>query len=187
MLRSISIPGDEMAITKQCEKTDVAMKWLDFVFAGEEAFTLEQLGVEGLTYKVENGEKVKIFSDPEKSFTDRLTEIGAGQPPFCHRQSAESWFSNYPDWVAEADERQKPYYKDPLIVLPLTKEEQEIKNTYWTDAMTYVNEMTAKFINGQEPLENFDSYVNSLNKMNIDELTNIYQQMYDRYIKIMGK
>lgn len=45
----------------------------------------------------------------------------------------------------------------------------------------YRNEMTLKFIMGIEPLENFDSYLEQLDKMGINDALAIQQAALDRF------
>ena len=47
---------------------------------------------------------------------------------------------------------------------------------------TYIQEMEWKFITGQEPLTNFDQYIDQLEKMGIENLIAAYQAAYDRYV-----
>ena len=42
--------------------------------------------------------------------------------------------------------------------------------------------MTVKFIMGLEPLENLDSFVETLHSLSVDEVINAYQSAYDRYM-----
>ena len=46
---------------------------------------------------------------------------------------------------------------------------------------TYRDEMMLKFITGIESLDNFDSYVETLNSMGLTQLTEVYQAAYSRY------
>ena len=185
ILRRIGLGGDPMAITKDCNDPATAMKWLDFVFAGEEAFTLQYWGIEGETYEVKDETKVKI--QPESgTWEELMASIGGIQPPWAYRQSRENILALYQSYAAEADEIQQPYYKDPFPQLPLTEEETETYNLYLTDITTYINEWQAKFITGQEPIDMFDEYVKALKNLNIDELIAINQARYDRYLDSIG-
>lgn len=49
-----------------------------------------------------------------------------------------------------------------------------------SDIDTYRNENLVRFIVGTEPLDNFDSFVETLNRMNIGRATEIMQASYDR-------
>ena len=46
---------------------------------------------------------------------------------------------------------------------------------------TYISEMTCKFITGVEPLTNFDPYMDTLQKMGIENLIALYQEAYDSF------
>lgn len=50
------------------------------------------------------------------------------------------------------------------------------------DMGAYIKEMTVKFITGEEPLTNFDNYIDTLQKMGMDDLIAAYQAAYDRYL-----
>ena len=50
------------------------------------------------------------------------------------------------------------------------------------DINTYITEMTQKFITGEEPLTNFDNYIDQLQKMGIEDLIAAYQAAYDGYL-----
>ncbi len=46
---------------------------------------------------------------------------------------------------------------------------------------SYISSMTYKFITGEEPLTNFDTYMDQLQKMGVEELIALYQQAYDNF------
>lgn len=52
-----------------------------------------------------------------------------------------------------------------------------------TDISTYVTQMQAKFIIGEEPFDNWNKYVDILKNMKVDELVKLYQDAYDVYNK----
>ena len=39
--------------------------------------------------------------------------------------------------------------------------------------------MEARFITGEEPLSNWDTYVETLKQLNVDELIQLHQDVYD--------
>ena len=47
------------------------------------------------------------------------------------------------------------------------------------DINSYIAEMTKKFISGDEPLTNFDNYIDQLQKMGMDDLIAAYQEFTD--------
>ena len=55
-------------------------------------------------------------------------------------------------------------------------------NRIMTDINTYREEMTHKFITGQEPLDNFDAFVEQIRSQGIEEAIQIKQDALDRYL-----
>lgn len=47
---------------------------------------------------------------------------------------------------------------------------------------TYISEMNYKFITGAEPLTNYDTYMDTLQKMGIENLIALYQEAYDNFM-----
>ena len=77
------------------------------------------------------------------------------------------WDQNY------VDERTMPS-------LSLTAEEMELYGSRYTDISTYTAEMAVKFITGQEDLETgWDNYLSKLEKMGLEEVLEIYENVYD--------
>ena len=64
----------------------------------------------------------------------------------------------------------------------LSTDEQKAVGVAVEEMGTYIEEMEWKFITGQEPLVNFDVYINNLQKMGMDNLIAAYQAAYDRYV-----
>ncbi|MNC38047.1 hypothetical protein D3C75_866370 [compost metagenome] len=75
---------------------------------------------------------------------------------------------------------------DKALLLPplLFKgdESQEISKIM-SEADTYMKEMVIKFIMGNESLDNYSKYTDTLKKMNIEKAVQIYQAAYERYQK----
>lgn len=64
-----------------------------------------------------------------------------------------------------------------------TSEEATQLAKYMTDINTYREEMILKFVTGKESLDNFDAYQQRLRDMHMDEVLQIYQDSYDRYLQ----
>ena len=76
-------------------------------------------------------------------------------------------------------EHQLPYYPVTLW-LDFNDEEQAVMDMYRTGIQSYTQEMLTKFLLGQEPLSNFDKFVETLNSMGVDEVLGAYKSAYDR-------
>lgn len=69
-------------------------------------------------------------------------------------------------------------YPDSII---LTKEQKDRLGDSQLD--DYIAAMTRKFIIGEEPLSNFDTYLAELERMGVSERVKVYQEAYDAYMK----
>ncbi|MBQ8089008.1 MAG: hypothetical protein IJ234_11425, partial [Clostridia bacterium] len=64
-----------------------------------------------------------------------------------------------------------------------TVDEAEVIADVKTDIETYRDEMMIKFITGTADIDaEFDSYVDQLNKLGLDRLTEVYESSYARYL-----
>jgi len=179
--------GEQMVITKDCKIPDVAMRWIDFIRNSDEALKLQNYGIEGQTYKMENG-KVVPTPPAGKTFAEALQDVGGSQPPFSHLQWAPGWEMRYPAWAIANDKSYAKYYKVPdFPAIAATKEELDVLNKLSTDLNTYRAEMLAKFMTGAEPISKFDDYVAQMKKLGQEEILKVRQQQYERYRKLAGK
>ena len=81
------------------------------------------------------------------------------------------------------------YDDDPLLdsalYLPnisLNADETETKTRVMSDIDTYVDEMVLKFIVGTEPLDNWDTFVSTVEGMGLQEALDAMQSAHDRYM-----
>jgi len=103
---------------------------------------------------------------------------------YCLYQAVHDYLD--PKQKAIHDENYELLKKTPKL-LPLmfmSSEETEKITSLLADIDTYVNEMSIKFITGAEPIDSFDSYVEKIKSMGIDEVLQIRQQVYDRHMSM---
>ncbi len=88
--------------------------------------------------------------------------------------------------VEQVNAMQKPYYKAAFpINARYTAEESERGNIIENDLYSYVTSMTVKFITGEKPISEFDSYIKTLNDIGLQELLTIKEAVYQRWIAAM--
>ena len=72
-------------------------------------------------------------------------------------------------------------------VVSYTSDEVEERGAVYKDITTYLKQARAQFINGELDLDkDWDTYVNTLNQMNLGRLLEIEQAAYDRYAAVKG-
>ena len=173
-------------VTTDCEDIPLLIQWLDFRYSKEGA-TLANYGTEGYTFEYDQ--------DGRPQFTEVITNNDQGMTCSLAMNVYTLWrceclYDSYRmDSTFTQDQRDAPEIwatnNDGECTMPsvtLTASEGETASKLYSDIYTYAAEHISKFINGDEPMENYDEFVKTLEGMNIDELTDIYQAAYDRYV-----
>jgi putative aldouronate transport system substrate-binding protein len=179
----------DCAITKDCKNPELAVKWLDFHLASPEGIKLQMFGVEGISYEMVDG---------APKFNDFVLNNPDGLGMFEAVRSLGGW--GQVSYIQTADAYREIYAANPEIVelsasfasedvllpfpnlsLVLTADEREEFTDLLTDAETYMNEMIIKFIEGKEPIDKFDEYVETTLSMGLERAIEIYQAGYDRF------
>jgi putative aldouronate transport system substrate-binding protein len=176
------------AISAQSKNKDLAAQFLDYGYS-KEGNLLYNFGIEGVSYNMVNG--VPTYSELLTKNPNGLTFAQAQtgykssnftivQHPDYYRQStlpkpqqqkaADTWMNT----------NQKSHMIPPVTATP---EESNDLGKIMSDIDTYKQEMIAKFILGQEPIENFDKYVAQIKKLGIDKAITIKEAAIQRYNK----
>ena len=154
-------------------------------FYSEEGSLLMNFGIEGETYTMENGKPTyteNIANDSQgRSILSMLNIYG-------HREWAYKQDIGYEDALLDETyvnyrNDMEQYIRPTIPALSFTEEEREVINSTYTEIQTYKDEIINKFIMGKEPLDNFDSFVQTLKNMGIDDVLAVEQAAYDRYVK----
>jgi len=164
-------------ISKDCKNPEVAFRFLDFA-VGDEAQELYVYGIEGITYTLANGKKQ--FTEQGRN-NDFIQKFGINAVNVPLRQSTAATDTLLPAWHVAFDRQVLPFMRSPWPFLYYLPNESTVENQYMTDINTYVDEMDLKFITGAESLANFDKYLETLRKMNIETVLNVRQVQWDRY------
>ncbi len=184
-----TVRTDQDFLTQRCVDdgvAEIAMQWKDYWYS-QEGGDLMSYGPEGVSYEWQEDNTLKwiyeetgiIEKGEDKDFWTvypkfklhawaylRDSTAYENQPEVW--QSIEAWSSTDADW-----------YMPPISH---TAEENEELSRIMADIETYTEEMTYKFISGQESLDNFDTFVENIEGMNIDAAIKIKQDALDRYL-----
>ncbi|XEC94438.1 extracellular solute-binding protein [Paenibacillus tarimensis] len=182
-----NVPLDGAVISSQAKDPVAAIKLLDFMI-GPEGSDLQNWGIEGVSYTVENGKKKytdAVFNSPEGFVpTEAVKKYALPTTGMVKVMSYDAWASfelKYP----EAEEANKRWYEaDRSLLLPaltFTGEESQTLGKIMSEVDTYTREMWVKFIMGNEPVDNYDKFADTIKKMGIEEAIQIYQAAYDRF------
>src|SRR5690625_3589337 len=175
-------------LTDRNENIAATLRWMDYFYSDEGA-EFFFMGIEGETFEIdENGEHKYVdalISDPgemsiDHSLTPYFTHIGGGYPGYIK----EDYFTGdakLPSSV-EATEKLEPDMIDEVWPsFTYTNDELNELSVTQLDIQKYVDEMRAKFIVGQESMDEWDQYVSDLEEMGLADYMKVQEQAYERY------
>jgi putative aldouronate transport system substrate-binding protein len=183
------IPLEGAVISSHAKDKVAAIKLLDYMI-GPEGSDLQNWDIEGKSYSVVDG---------KKKFTDEVWKNPDGYEPrvaisrYSYPTSGMVKVMSFDAWAAfelqykEAEEANERWVNaDKTLLLPpllFTGAESQEISKIMSEADTYVKEMMIKYVMGNESLNNFDKYRETLKKLNIERAIEIYQAAYERYQK----
>ncbi|MBO9605815.1 MAG: extracellular solute-binding protein [Paenibacillaceae bacterium] len=180
--------GNRYAISKNAKNPELAVKWLDYLFASEQGQLLFNYGIEGVTYTMVNGKPQyteEVTNNPKyPNPSSVLGNYGAAGrfpqiiPPDALNQQSKILM---PEASLKRLQDIKAFYRPAFPSVMSTSEEASAYAQRMADIDTYRQEMVAKFITGAEPLANFDKFVQTLKTMGIEDVVKIKQTQYDRW------
>ncbi|ACT00159.1 extracellular solute-binding protein [Paenibacillus sp. JDR-2] len=176
------------AITSKDPNPEATMRWVDYQYSYEGA-TLMNQGPEGMLWKYKNKdthekEWVELPNGQEREdFRGTLTpNFGILTPGIKINELTNGLTTEFDNWIQkESEEKLKPIGKAPFPNVYLTNDEQSEITSLLSDLDTYVQQMEAKFVTGQEPMSGWDKYLAQVKKMGGDRITEVYQGAYDRW------
>ncbi|MFH5183695.1 hypothetical protein ACHHV8_14295 [Paenibacillus sp. TAB 01] len=176
-------------ITSKNPNPAATLRWGDH-FLSEEGTALARLGIEGVTYTIGSDGFYKLKDEFAKNpngltVDEALSEYtifqGGGIPQRV-TQKVDQSAAVLPEMIANKDVIRPNLVPDAKLMIPTFTEKENIElSTYATDIEAYTDENIVKFITGAQPLSEWDKYVSTLNKMQLDKYLAIYQAAYDRW------
>jgi putative aldouronate transport system substrate-binding protein len=178
------------AITSSNPSPEASMRWVDYLY-GYDGATLFAQGPENMLWKYKNKDTHEKEWLPLEAGQDReelrgtLTpNYGIPAPGMGSAELTKGLRSEFDSWLDQQNaEKLTPIAKSPFPNVYLTNDQQTEATALLADLGTYVTQMEAKFVTGQEPLSNWDKYVAQLKKMGSDKIVELYQSAYDSWNK----
>lgn len=179
-----------LSITSLCGDPEAAARWIDYLY-GEEGNLLKNFGIEGDTYRMEFGKPIytdKILNNPDGlSISDAMATNFRANSPAPGLNQVEDYLMQYyqlpqqkealSTWSKYTENAKKS--KLPPVT-PLIEEADELESLN-TTLFAYISDMVQKFIQGSEPMENYDKFVQTLRSMGADRMIELNQRALERY------
>ena len=184
------------AFTKECKDLDVAGTLLD-ILCSDKYMELTQWGIEGETYEVKDGEKKLLPIALNASWEQSAKEgkaigdsLWANGSMFPKRRFVpmENEISIVPEYKAEFQRNIIDYHpttplgKENYFPVP-TQEQVQRRLELNTDLGTQSSQLATQLILGQISMDDWDSHIQSLKDLGLDEILKIDQTLLDRYKK----
>jgi len=180
-------------LTNKCKYPEAMMRWIDVMFLDVDhavnglSGMMNFLGEYGVDWK---------YGDDKKTTYSRMSKV-EGMNPTEYQQKfvAPQGFGNVstdavPDndpllliKAVESDKNYHPYMKEAFPYgIRYKQADQEKLTLLENDLNTYVEQMVAKLITGDEPMSKYDEFQNKIKKdLKIDDILKIRQAAYDTY------
>ncbi|MFD0961071.1 extracellular solute-binding protein [Paenibacillus chungangensis] len=174
------------AISTSAKNPEEIVKWLDYKYS-QEGHMLFNFGIEGESYEMVDG--YPKYTDLIMNNPDGLPITQAMAQNFIASWSGpmvqdKRYLEQYLQLDTQKEAQQTWAQADHTKLMPpvtLTADESSKVSSIMNDVKTYRDEMINRFIMGEEPIENFDKFVDTINKMNVDEAIAAQQAALDRY------
>jgi putative aldouronate transport system substrate-binding protein len=172
-------------VTTASKNQDLALKFLDLAM-GKECQDLYSWGIEGESYSA-NADGTKAFTDKALTDNNWLQQLGINPPCLPYQNSIEATNVLLPQWHVDVDAKLATMTKAPWPQIYATQEESTVLSQYLVDIQTYVDQMEVAFVSGNTSLDDFDSYISTLDTMHLSDILKIKQDQYDRYQAALKK
>jgi putative aldouronate transport system substrate-binding protein len=176
-------------ITPNSKNVEIAAKWLDYGYS-EEGNLLNNFGIEGVSYKMENGSPVmtdEVIKNPKglsigQAWAQYARATGNG--PFVQRKEYSEQYNPLPAQKAAMKVwTQTNAAKHKLPSITPTPEESSQYSKIISDVNTAMTEFSLKVVMGTESINNYDKFIDQLKKIGIEKAISIQQAALDRYYK----
>ncbi|GIN58470.1 ABC transporter substrate-binding protein [Lederbergia ruris] len=176
-------------ITDKNPYPEASVRWMDYFYSDEGA-TFYFMGKEGETYeKSDDGtlQYTKEITDNPQGLTldqalaKNFTWLGGSYPGYVK----PDWFNGsetLPNSMDAGEKAEPNAVKELWNSFNFTDEENRFLQSEGSDLQTYITEMEAKFISGEESFDGWEKYVDRVKQLNLDKYMEVQNEAYKRYM-----
>ncbi|NMA66923.1 MAG: extracellular solute-binding protein [Clostridiaceae bacterium] len=184
------LPGYDRSgavITKACEEPEVAIRYIDYIY--ETNNSLEWIEGEIGERLIEQPEGYYVIADPPEGMTAQQYRAASTPGGSACWAVFEDTYRNvlrltYTDRKVQFmdDYILEHFDEDPCPPLFYSQEEADAINQLNVDMMAYIERKSSEWIMNGTIDEEWDSYLNELDKMGLQEWLKVNNEAYQRYI-----
>lgn len=182
--------------TKECKDLQAAASLLDFLYS-EDYYLLTEWGIEGKSYEVIDGTP-QFMEGVGQQYWEQLAKdrnsnglwlwaftafprVFPGQDLKVTEKNAAPYKLEYMEEFSKYPYKALTSGYETYYMAPPTEEEQQRKSEFYTDLKTYSDELFSKLIMNELSLDNWDTYINELKALGLDDYIEIQTERYNRY------
>ncbi len=172
--------GEGLTVSSKSKNKEAALKYVDYLFSDLGRDTVSW-GKEGVTYEVAGG---------KKKFLPAIKDQKTASVEYGLKTSGNmAYFDNDANLALMSEESKKAYteaekYVGPMSALPsVTKSEDDAIKLKSQAIGKYVDENISKFVLGEKPLSDWNSYVEGVKKLGVDDVLKVYNDAQARLDK----
>ena len=183
------VEGYALAITTSCQHPEIAARVLDYLYS-DEGNELANFGIEGETFNYVDGKPVYtdlLTKNPEgltmAQALGKYVRVGTGNGFVVREEYIEQYYglpqqqSIFDFWAKNV----KSALAETVPAIKVTADESAEYSDIMNEVNKYRNQMIVKFITGIESIDNFDKYVETLNKYGLEKAMDIKTKALERY------
>ncbi|MDR1600319.1 MAG: hypothetical protein LBS11_10705 [Oscillospiraceae bacterium] len=179
-------------ITSACgdEKLETAMRLLDYAYT-DEGFLYWNYGTQGVSWDYDaegNPAYLPVVAEDPDGINDAISKWGGSTwSGSCIQSNLLLYLKNTPESIAANDlwfypnEDVSAKWKYPPGTTPTADESLEAQEIL-SSVEIYIRECAAKFVTGEQAIDTFDQFVETLNSMGLQRVLELRQDAYDRFL-----
>jgi putative aldouronate transport system substrate-binding protein len=187
--QSLAVYANNTFITSNCKDPAAAVQYFDY-FYGNDGIRLFFMGIEGETYEFDKDGMPRfteyVTNNPdgmnmEEALGTYICWSGGGNPSVADDIHFGSQLIN--ETTVTAAQILLQYGPEEIWPrsFPVSTEDAELLAEYELEIGTYIADMRAKFITGSESLDNWDKFIEQLNRLGLQEYIQLNQSALDKY------
>lgn len=178
-------------ISRTSPHKEIAIRWLDYIYASEEGNRLMTFGIEGVTYNMVNGQpeytKYVLNNPGGLDSANVLRSIGA-YPPTPWVRAAKGPLSRSPAALLGNNskafgmaQRVRSMMVDNQPFAEPTPQELTVASGLMPGILGYMDKTITGFITGDVPID-WETFTRTLKELGIERIVEIKQQQYERLV-----
>ena len=192
---STTVAAETTLVTTDCECLDAVAAVIDWMYSDEGSLMMTW-GVEGDSFEVAADGTRSLIIDPETGIQKKVVSPDGKEVDYYKMWGNQSSYmpsfgytdvdlATRDDWYKAASKTWSEAnfsLRYPAAITLSAEQAEKVSAATNSGLFDYIAEMKWKFITGQEPLSNYDTYVANLERMGVSDIVAVYQQAYDNYM-----